>query len=33
LKPPISLWASRSLEYIDQFGTAHKMNIEIQVDD
>jgi len=30
--PPISRWASRSLEYIDQFGTAHKMNNEIQVD-
>jgi len=26
LTPPISPWASRSLEYIDQFSTAHKMN-------
>jgi len=32
LTPSISLWASRSLEYIDQFGTANKMNNEIQVD-
>jgi len=30
--PPISRWASRSLECIDQFGTAHKMNNEFQVD-
>jgi len=29
---PISRWASRSLEYIDQLGTAHNMNKEIQVD-
>jgi len=27
--PPISGWASRSLEYIDQFGTAHTMNNEV----
>jgi len=30
--PPIARWASCSLEYIAQFGTAHKMNNEIQVD-
>ena len=30
--PPISRWASRCLEYIDQFSTAHKMNNEAQVD-
>ena len=30
--PPISRWASRSREYIDQFGMARKMNNEIQVD-
>jgi len=32
LTPPISLWASRSLECIGQCGTAHKMNNEIHVD-
>jgi len=32
LTPPISPWASRSQEYIDQFSTAHKMNNEFQVD-
>jgi len=26
LTPPVSPWTSRSLEYIDQFSTAHKMN-------
>jgi len=30
--PPISRWASRFLEYIDQLGTAHNMDNEIQVD-
>jgi len=30
--PQISRWASRSLEYIDQFGTAHKMINGKQVD-
>jgi len=29
---PISLWMSRSLDYIYQFGAAHKMNNDIQVD-
>jgi len=32
LTPPISPWASRSLEYIDQFSTAHKMNNKFQDD-
>jgi len=26
LTPPISPWASRSVEYIEQFSTAHKVN-------
>jgi len=30
--PPISRWASRSMEYLDQFGTAHEMNVEVEVD-
>jgi len=29
---PISRCASRSLEYMDQFATAHKMNNRMQVD-
>jgi len=32
LKPPISPWASRSLKYIEQISTAHKMNNKFQVD-
>jgi len=32
LTPPISPWASRSLEYSDQFSTAHKMNNKFRVD-
>ena len=30
--PPISPWASRSLEYIDHLSTAHKMNNNFQAD-
>jgi len=32
LTPLISSWTWRSLEYINQLGTAHEMNNKIQVD-